>query len=71
MADNNNAQSVNRALCQIDLNPEITIKGLRSQPILSLIAISTLSILSNGREMDRVKTCPALIAVGSLWAKQK
>lgn len=45
---------------QIDLSPEITITELRSQPILSLIAISALSILSDARELDRVKTCPGI-----------
>lgn len=40
------------------VDPDITIAELRSQPILSLILISALSILSDRRELDRVKTCP-------------
>ncbi len=61
-SDNTNAGelSLGRTLCQIELSPEITIAELGSQPILSLIAISALSILSDTREMDRVKTCPGI-----------
>ncbi len=50
--------SLGKVFYQIELNSEIAITELRSQPIMSLIAISALSILSDTREMDRVKTCP-------------
>lgn len=61
-SDNTNAGelSLGRTMCQIELSPEITITELRNQPILSLIAISALSILSDRREMERVKTCPGI-----------
>ena len=59
-SDNTNAGKLGlgRIFGQIELNPETAITELRSQPIFSLIVISALSILSDTREMDRVKTCP-------------
>lgn len=36
------------------------VDTLRRQPILSLIAVSALSILSDAREIQRVKKCPGI-----------
>lgn len=62
LSDNTNAGKLGlgSAFGQIELNPETAITELRSQPILYLIAISALSILSDTREMDRIKTCPGI-----------
>ncbi len=38
--------------------PGSSTKSLRQQPLLSLVAISALSILSDARELTRVKKCP-------------
>ncbi|MCG8559122.1 MAG: CGNR zinc finger domain-containing protein [Hyphomicrobiales bacterium] len=35
-----------------------SLDDLSRQPVLGLIAISALSVLSDGREHDRIKTCP-------------
>ena len=35
-----------------------SLDDLARQPVLGLIAISALSILGDGRERDRIKTCP-------------
>ncbi|SLN33739.1 CGNR zinc finger domain-containing protein [Ruegeria meonggei] len=35
-----------------------TVEYVRQQPILSLIAVSALSVLSDERELKRVKKCP-------------
>ena len=55
---NSQKLGLERTYCQAELDSGTTIAKLRNQPILSLIAISALSILSDTREMDRVKTCP-------------
>ncbi len=61
-SDNTNAGKLGlgRTFCQIELIPEAAIIELRSQPIMSLITISALSILSDTREIGRVKTCPGI-----------
>jgi predicted RNA-binding Zn ribbon-like protein len=60
--DNTNASELDLGgiIGLVEFAPESTITKLRSQSILSLIAISALSILSDTREMDRVKTCPGI-----------
>jgi len=35
-----------------------SVESLRRQPILSLVAVSALAILSDARELERVKKCP-------------
>ena len=51
---------IGETLRQIELIPETAIAELQNQPILSLITISALSIFSDAREINRIKTCPGI-----------
>ncbi len=45
-------------LRRLRIDPEDIIAGLRREPALGLITLSALSILSDPKEMGRIKTCP-------------
>jgi predicted RNA-binding Zn ribbon-like protein len=43
---------------ELDVAATASVEPLRKQPILSLISVSALSILTETRELSRVKMCP-------------
>ena len=45
-------------LRRLRIDPESVMVGLRRESALGLIALSALSILSDPKEMGRIKTCP-------------
>jgi predicted RNA-binding Zn ribbon-like protein len=45
-------------LRRLRIDPEDVIGGLRREPALGIITLSALSILSDPKEMGRIKTCP-------------
>lgn len=45
-------------LKNLKVQPASSAESLHRQPILSLVAVSALSILSDARELKRVKMCP-------------
>ncbi|GLS34876.1 hypothetical protein GCM10010869_04640 [Mesorhizobium tianshanense] len=52
------ASDLQACLREIQIGPDSPITNLARQPVLSLITVSALSILSDPKELARVKTCP-------------
>lgn len=50
--------NLQESLKQLRIAPRNLVSNLRRQPMLGLIAVSALSILSDPRELNRLKMCP-------------
>lgn len=47
-------------LRDVDIAGACSLDDLARQPVLGLVALSALSVLSDRRERDRIKTCPGV-----------